>query len=170
MTDDDIERFWERLESVNAGLLGTASGAARMVPMSHQLRDGDPTIWFITARDTDLAEAVEHGDSAATYVLADGSKGLYCVLQGRLIENRDPALRDDLWSVVADSWFAGGKDDPDVCILGLTPDSAEVWLSPTSGLSFLWGVARAQLTGTQPDMGSHGKLGAGDLTRLRRAA
>lgn len=50
MDDADIETLWDRLKGVNAGLLGSRSGAARMVPMSHQLRDGDATIWFITAR------------------------------------------------------------------------------------------------------------------------
>jgi general stress protein 26 len=169
MTEDDIATFWERLAAVNAGLLGTQSGAARLVPMSHQLREGDATIWFITARDTDLAEAAEQGQPPASYLIAEGSEGLYAVIRGELIQNNDPALRDELWSTVADSWFDGGKDDPKVCILGLVPETAEVWLTPTSGLSFAYNVVRAQLTGAQPDMGSHGTLTAEDLVRSRAA-
>lgn len=170
MNEEDIARFWDRLSAVNAGLLGTESGAARMVPMSHQLRDGDATIWFITARDTDLAEAAEQGRIAASYSIAEGSEGLYAVVHGALIQNNDAALRDELWSTVADSWFKGGKNDPDVCILGLVPKSAEVWLTPTSGLSFAFNVVRAQVTGEQPDMGSHGKLSEADLVRHRSPA
>ncbi len=170
MDDDDIRDFWKRLESINAGLLGSVGGAARMVPMSHQLRDGDSALWFITAHDTDLARAVTNGDGHAEYVVADGGKGLYAVVTGTLAQNDDKALLDELWSTVADSWFDGGKDDPDVCILGLVPDSAEVWLTPTSGLTFAFGILRAQLTGQQPDMGSHGKLSASVLASGRRAA
>ena len=165
MNDDDIATFRERLAATTAGLLGTQGGAARMVPMSHQLRDGDATIWFITARDTDLAEAAEQGSTAASYMIAEGGKGLYAVIRGALVQDNDPALRDALWSIVADSWFEGGRDDPNVCILGLVPESAEVWLTPTSGLSFAFNVVRAQLTGEQPDMGSHGTLSAADLAR-----
>lgn len=170
MTNDDIATFRERLTAISAGLLGTDGGAARMVPMSHQLRDDDATIWFITARDTDLAEASEQGRPAATYVIAEGGEGLYAVIHGALVQNNDPALRDELWSTVADSWFEGGKDDPKVCILGLVPDSAEVWLTPTSGLSFAFNVLRAQVTGEQPDLGSHGTLSGADLERAHSLA
>lgn len=170
MTEDDIDLFRKRLASITAGLLGTQNGAARMVPMSHQLRDGDSTIWFITARDTDLAEAAEQRGTAATFMVAEGGKGLYAVIEGQLIQNKDPDLRDALWSTVADSWFEGGKTDPQVCILGLEPHSAEVWLTPTSGLSFAYNVMRAQLTGETPDMGSHGTLAAADLVRHQQPA
>ncbi|MFN3972064.1 MAG: pyridoxamine 5'-phosphate oxidase family protein [Gemmobacter sp.] len=170
MDKDDIDAFWDRLSAVNAGILGTQNGAARMVPMSHQLRDGDTTIWFITARDTDLAEAAEQRRVMATYVVADGGKGLYAVIEGELVRNAEAALRDALWSIVADSWFAGGKDDPNVCILGLVPGSAEIWLTPTSGVSFAFNVLRAQVTGQQPDMGRHGKLSGAELTRGNAAA
>lgn len=167
MTEDETAPFWERLGSITAGVLGTQNGAARMVPMSHQLRAGDGTIWFITARDTDLAEAAEHGGTPAVYVVAEGGKGMYAVIHGDLMQNTDPALRDDLWSLVADSWFTGGRTDPKVCVLGLVPTCAEVWLTPTSGLSFAFNVLRAQVTGQQPDMGIHASLSAEVLARGR---
>lgn len=170
MQDDEIKDFWERLEEINAGLLGLAGGDARLVPMSHQLRDGDGTIWFITGRDTDLAQAVAGGDGRARYVLADRGKGLYAVVTGQLTLNDNKAVLDDLWSVVADSWFDGGKDDPDVCVLALSPETAEIWLTPTSGLTFAFGILRAQLTGEQPDMGSHATLSGAQLVRGRSVA
>lgn len=167
MNTDDITLFWDRLTKINAGFLGTKSGTARPVPMSHALRDDDSTIWFITARDTDLAEAVEHDAAAATYVVAEGDNGLYATIHGELTQNNDPALRDELWSTVADSWFEGGKDDPQVCILGLRPERAEIWLTTTSGLSFAYNVLRAQVTGKQPDMGSHGEASGEELAAVR---
>lgn len=170
MKDNDIATFWDRLTDINAGFLGTDNGAARMVPMSHQVLAGDPTIWFITARDTDLAEAVEHGSTSASFVVAEGGTGLYAIISGALAQNKDSAVRDTLWSTVADSWFKGGKSDPDVCIIGLSPATAEVWLTPTSGLNFAFNVMRAQITGEQPDMGSHGNLLQADLARRHTLA
>ena len=167
MNTDDIAQFWERLQGITAGFLGTDSGAARMVPMSHALLDGDSTIWFITARDTDLAEAVEHAGTNASYVVAESGKGLYAVVHGELSQNKDPALRDALWSTVADSWFEGGKNDPQVCILGLRPERAEIWLTPTSGLSFAYNIVRAKITGDQPDMGTHGEVAGPELATSR---
>jgi len=165
MSADDNHDFWDRLESINAGLLGTKDGAANIVPMSHQLRDGDSTIWFITARDTDLAQATATGSAAATYMIAEGGKGLYAVIEGDLAQNNDPALRDELWSTVADSWFDGGKDDPDVRIIGLTPRTANVWVTTTSGVAFAFQIARAEITGHEPDVGRHFTLSGPDFAR-----
>lgn len=165
MTDSDIATFWERLDTITAGLLGTDDGTARMVPMAHGLRDKDTTIWFITAHDTDLAQASKQGRKSATFALAEGDKGLYATIKGDLVQNNDPELRDTLWSTAADGWFDGGKDDPNVCIIGLIPHSAEVWLTTTSGLSFAYNVLRAQVTGDKPDLGSHFELSQADLAR-----
>jgi general stress protein 26 len=169
MDTDDIATFRERLSAVTAGLLGTQGGAARMVPMSHQLRNEDPWIWFITARDTLLALEAAAGPVAAHYMIAEGGKGLYAVIAGQLSRNDDPALLEALWSTVADSWFEGGKSDPAVCVIGLEPTSAEVWLTPTSGLAFAFNIVRAQVTGKEPDMGSHGTLSAAELARFGTA-
>ena len=170
MDNDDIARFWERLKAINAGFLGTESGSARMVPMSHTLLDGDATIWFITARDTDLAEAVEHGSADASYIVGEGSEGLYAAIHGELVRNNDPDLRDALWSTAVDSWFEGGKEDPQVCVLGLRPARAEIWLTTTSGLSFAYNILRAQVTGKQPDIGSHGEVSGAELAQSRAAS
>lgn len=166
---DIVTPFWERLADITAGLLGTADDAARPVPMSHQLLDGDPTIWFITARDTDLAQAAENYSVAASYTVAEGGKGLYAIVQGELTRNNDPALLDALWSNIADTWFEGGKSDPDVRVLGFAPETAEVWLTPTSGLHFAFNIVRAKMTGSQPDMGAHGTLSRADFEGRRAA-
>lgn len=165
MTDSNTATFWDRLADTTAGLLGTDDGKARMVPMAHELRNQDTTIWFITSHDTDLAQAAKQGRIAATYALADGDNGLYAVVKGDLIQNNDAALRDALWSTTVDSWFEGGKDDPAVCIIGLIPNAAEVWLTTTSGLSFAYNIVRAELTGDKPDLGEHFELSQADLAR-----
>lgn len=170
MHDNDITAFRDRLTAITAGLLGAQDGAARMVPMSHQMREGDPTIWFITAHDTDLAQAAEQGRTPATYVIGEGCKGLYAVIHGNLFQNYEADLLEALWSPVADSWFEGGKNDPRVCLLGLAPTSGEIWLTPTSGLSFAFNILRAQVTGDQPDMGRHANLSGDDLSRVRMHA
>ena len=164
----DIDEFWSRLKSVNAGLLCSTDDAARLVPMSHQLRDGDGTLWFITGRGTDLAKAAA-GGTEARYVLAESGKGLYAVVTGSLTRSDDRAVLNDLWSPVVGAWFEGGKDDPEVCLLALRAVTAEVWLTPTSGLTFAFGILRAQVTGSQPDMGSYGTVSGRDLVNARVA-
>lgn len=165
MTESNITQFWDRLQDTTAGLLGTDDAKARMVPMAHALRDKDSTIWFITSHDTDLAQAAKQGRVASTYVLADSKNGLYATINGDLIQHSDKELRDALWSTAADSWFEGGKEDPSVCIIGLIPSAAEVWITTTSGLSFAYNVLRAEITGDKPDVGTHFQLSQADLAQ-----
>ncbi len=150
------DQFWDRMKGINAGMLGV-DGSARFVPMSHNADPDARALWFITAKGTDLVDAAERGPVAATYIVADGGKGLYATVTGKLSISTDRAKLDELWNVVASSWFDGGKDDPDLRLLSLTVEAGEGWTTP-SGMAFLFQIAKAQLTGTQPDAGEHFKL------------
>ncbi len=151
MSHDD---FWDRLTAVNAGMLD-ATGGKRFVPMSHYPDRDENTLWFITAKGTDVVKSVETDEKPAVYILSDGGKGIYADIKGTLALSSDKAKLDDLWNVVADAWFDGGKDDPDVQLLSFAIKTGDVWVTPTSGIVFMFDVLKAKLTGDQPDMGSH---------------
>lgn len=147
------EQFWDRIDAINAGML--AAGEARFVPMSHYADRDEQTLWFITAAGTDLVQAAIGGPVMATYVVSDGGKGLYARVEGTLAISQDRAKLEELWNVVAASWFDGGKDDPDLRLMSLTVEGGEGWATTTSGAGFLFQVAKAKLTGKQPDIGEH---------------
>ena len=148
------DEFWDRVASVNAGMLDATNGL-RSVPMSHYADRGTNCLWFIAAKGTDVVDAVAASAQSATYIVADAAKGIYADLRGMLSLSHDRAKLDDIWSTVADAWFEGGKDDPDVRLLCFAIGTGEVWVTPTSGITFMFGIVRAQLTGTPPDMGTH---------------
>lgn len=151
MMSEDL--FWDRLAKVNAGMLA-AGESARFMPMSHTADPATRRLWFITARGTDLVEAAQDGPVAAAYLVADGAKGLYTQINGTLELSNDRAKLDELWNIVAASWFDGGKRDPDLRLLALDVSGAEVWAT-TSGPGFFYQIAKAQVTGAEPDMGEH---------------
>lgn len=146
--------FWDRMDTVNAGMLA-AGESPRFMPMSHNADPAARRLWFITAKGTDLVTATEAGPVAAVYMVADGGKGLYAQINGTLELSTDRDKLDEIWNVVASSWFDGGKDDPDLRLLSLSVTGAEVWATTTSGIGFMFQVAKAQLTGSEPDMGEH---------------
>jgi general stress protein 26 len=51
----------------------------------------------------------------------------YAVLYGTAHVRKDRALIDELWSEAWGVWFPGGKDNPNLCLLAITPVSAEYW-------------------------------------------
>lgn len=155
MTDHN-HQFWSRLDDINSGMLGVIQDS-RLVPMSHYTDRKVGVLWFITARDTDLARSVASGPQDAMHVVSDGGQGLYARIHGTLSLSDNRAKLDELWNAVASSWFEDGKQDPDVQLLRLDLTEAEVWATGGS-MAFLYQIAKSKITGDKPDMGDHYSL------------
>ena len=150
------QEFWDRLDDTRVGML--SAGSARPVPMSHYVDEetATPTLWFITAKDTDLAKAAG-GGAPGTFIVCSSNGQLHARIDGTLSRSEDRAELDLLWNQIADAWFEGGQQDPDVQLLRFDLSEAEVWLTGGS-LKFLYEIAKAQLTGEKPDIGEHAVL------------
>ncbi|SHI41871.1 pyridoxamine 5'-phosphate oxidase family protein [Wenxinia saemankumensis] len=148
------DQFYKHLDDVMAGMLGAGNAAA--VPMSHYVERDTNTLFFITARQTDLAQA-SRSPAEAVYMLADPKANLWARIHGTLTAVTDPAHLDEFWGRVPAAWFEGGKDDPDVQLLRLDLREAEVWATD-GGAKFLFEIARANVTGAKPDVGDHGHI------------
>ena len=143
-TPQEIEaRFWKALASdrtMMLGLDGVEDGHAR--PMTAQFEgDGGP-IWFFTARDNGIVQALPRGDRAiATF--ADKGHDLFATVHGRLSVDNDRAVVDRLWNRFVAAWYEGGKDDPKLTLLRLDAERAEIWLDASSliaGIRMLFGA------------------------------
>lgn len=152
----DQTTFWNRLDGINAGMLGTTD-ALKFVPMSHYADPDVGALWFITAQGTDLVAKAQSGPVEAVHIIGDASGKLWARIEGRLELSDDAAKLDEIWSAVADAWFEDGERDPDVRLLKFTLSAAEVW-STSGGLGFLYQIAKANLTGAKPDIGEHFSL------------
>ncbi|MFZ1469679.1 MAG: pyridoxamine 5'-phosphate oxidase family protein [Paracoccaceae bacterium] len=150
------KEFWGRLGDVRTAMLGIKD-QGRLVAMTPKADDDLPgRIWFITANGTDLAQATEGGAQPARLVIASDAAGLYADMDGTLEQSRSPEALDEVWSFAADAWFDGGKTDPDVRVLCFTPQSAEISVTTTSAVKFFYEMAKAKVTGAQPDAGAQG--------------
>ena len=148
------EEFWDRIEDIRTGMLGTDE--ARSVPMSHYVDKEANALWFITANGTDLAKTAQSGASAE-YVVISNDEHLYARVDGKVQAVTDPAKLDELWSAIAGAWFEDGRQDDDVQLVRMDLSTAEVWATGGS-LSFLYEIAKAHLTDEKPDMGQHGTV------------
>lgn len=154
MSDDLKPEFQKRLEKINTGMLQVGD---RFLPMSHSLIEGDPSLWFITAKGTPMADAAAKG-AAANYLICSDGKGLFADLHGTLSLSDDAAVLDEIWGVIASAWFEGGKADPDLQLVRYAPEKAEVWMTEGGALGFLYQIAKAKLTDEKPDEGLHGTV------------
>lgn len=143
-TNTEIEeKFWKALKSdmtLMLGLVGVEEGHAQ--PMTAQL-DGDDrrAIWFFTAKDADLVQALGARHEAAAY-FTDKGHDLFAAVQGELVADNDPAMIDRLWNRFVAAWYEG-KDDPKIALIRLDPEDAEIWIDASSlvaGIKMLIGI------------------------------
>jgi general stress protein 26 len=132
----DIEaKFWKALKSdvtMMVGLDGVEDGHAR--PMTAQIENDHSPIWFFTSADNGIVQKLNHGDRAiATFSSKDHE--LFATLHGRLSLDSDRATVDRLWNRFIAAWFEGGKDDPNLRLLRLDAERAEIWLNESNFLA-----------------------------------
>ena len=138
-------RFWKALKSdmtAMLGLVGAEDGHAQ--PMTAQIgdREGRGPIWFVTAKDNDLVQAMGQGSPAMIQFVAKGHD-IFASLQGELVPDNDPATIDRLWNRFVAAWYEEGRDDPKLQLIRFDPESAQFWLNGNSlvaGVKMLIGI------------------------------
>jgi hypothetical protein len=56
------------------------------------------------------------------------------------------------------AWWPGGPADPNVCLLRIEPQMAELWDGPASTAVTVFEFGKALVTGVQPALGENRKV------------
>jgi general stress protein 26 len=131
-TQELATKFWKALASdrtIMLGLDGAEDGHTR--PMTAQIEHEGAPIWFFTAKDNALVQKLAPR-SRAIATFASKGHDLFATLRGSLTENTDRAMVDRLWNRHVAAWYEGGKDDPNLALLRLDAQHAEIWLHESS--------------------------------------
>ncbi|HWA92824.1 MAG TPA: pyridoxamine 5'-phosphate oxidase family protein [Rhizomicrobium sp.] len=131
------QKFWRALRSDMTLMLGL-KGGGHAQPMAAQFDENTPgsTLWFFTAKDSDLVRALDTQHAAVAY-FASKSHDLFAAIDGALTLDNDRKTIDRLWNPYVEAWFEGGKNDPKLALLRFEPANAQIWLNDHS---FLAGV------------------------------
>jgi general stress protein 26 len=122
------EQLWKKLAEGPFMMLGLTGSHTHSEPLTAQLdKDQVDTLFFFIGKDNRLAGG---GDAMGQFV----SKGqdFFACLAGRVRIDNDPAMIDKLWSASVESWFPGGKTDPNLALLRFDIDDAELWEADVS--------------------------------------
>lgn len=132
-TSQELEaKFWQALKSdmtMMLGLDGIEDGHAR--PMTAQVEGDRGPIWFFAAKDNSLVQRLGDGNRAIATFASKGHD-LFATVHGNLILDNDRAVIDRLWNRYVAAWYQGGKDDPNLALLRLNAERAEIWLDASS--------------------------------------
>ena len=123
-------------------MLGMVDESAPSRPMTAQFESDEDRgpLWFFTSQDSELVQA---GGGAATAVFVSKGHDLFARIEGKLVEDTRRDMIEKLWNPFVAAWYEEGKDDPDIALMRLDLESAEIWENASSlmaGIKAMLGI------------------------------
>lgn len=164
MSDNSNGRtqLWELIHDIKFTMFVTrhSNGHLHSRPMTTQNRElgEDDALWFFMSRSGDPVDDLVTEPTVNLSYADTGSDRFVSVSgQARLVNDR--AKTEELWSKMAQAWFPGGIDDPNLALIEVKIVHAHYWNVTESKITQLYQMAKAALTGTTPEkLGETGEV------------
>jgi len=166
--EDDRNQLWDLIHDIKFAMFVTRHGNGHLHsrPMTTQNRElgDDDTLWFFMSRSGDPVDDLA-AEPTVNLSYADTSRDRFVSVSGqaRVVDNR--AKAEALWSKMAQAWFPGGVDDPNLALIEVKIVHAHFWNVTESKITQLYQMAKAALTGAKPE-----QLGQSGEVRMDAAA
>ncbi len=157
LSDAEIaDRAWQLIDKIKFALFTTWDGSRQAQwPLSAMPDKDAGAIYFLVSA---AGGKYEHLDEfpAITLGFADPGATKYVVVNGHATLNNNRARIKALWSPFAKAWW-DSADDPDIRLLTVIPDRAELWDAPNKLVATAV-MLTAAVTGAKPPVGDHGAV------------
>lgn len=143
------QKFRELLTDFKNAMLVTRSddGGIRARPMHVADVEKDGDLWFVTSRNSGMADEIS-GDTEAAVTFQGDHKFISVSGLATLVEDRERVRQ--LWTESMRPWFPDGPNDMDVVAIQFVASEAEYWdSSGFKGVRYLFEALRAMLKGEQ---------------------
>lgn len=120
--------LWDLIGAIQVAMMTTSGedGALRSRPMATRQKDFKGTLWFFTHAPSGKTDEIAE-DARVNLAYADPGADRYVSVSGRARVARDRALIERHWDDDLRTWFAGGKDDPEIALIAVHVDTVESW-------------------------------------------
>ncbi len=126
-------------------------------PMATIKVEDNGTFWFFTHKSSGKTSEIEQ-EHDVHLVYSHPGKDSYMDLRGRGSVVTDRAKIEELWNPIIKAWFPQGVEDPDLCLLKVTPQSAYYWDSESGKMVEFLKIIAAAVTGKRLAEGAEGSL------------
>ncbi len=159
MASEDIKKIGSLIDGIRMAMMTTVgeSGQLHSRPMAVQEMDFDGEFWFYTSKSSGKIDSIEH-DQHVNLAFVKESDNKYVSIAGRAHVVNDRAKVKELWTPLMTTWFPKGVDDPELCLIRVSAESAEYWDAPSSTIVHVYGLAKAIVTGQAPKPGDHDRI------------
>jgi general stress protein 26 len=152
-----LDRVWDIMERVGVCMLTTRfDSGLRARPLEARPDRQAGLVWFVTDRRSGKEHEIE-AEHDVGLVFVDKGASAYLSITARAAVLKDHAEAAAIWKSTDDMWWRG-PHDPNVCVLRVSPLTAELWDGPASKAVAVFEFVRARLTGAKPDLGENRKV------------
>lgn len=166
---NDLQKLAGMIKDIKFTMMSTVDedGSIYSRPMATQVLDEntfDGKLWFFTMRDSLKVHNIEH-DQHVNLAYSEPSDQKYVSVIGKAMLSEDKQLMKKLWNPTYKAFFPEGLNDPQILLIGVEVEKAEMWDSPSSKVVQLAGFIKATLTG-QPYKESKGEHTTLDMNQI----
>jgi general stress protein 26 len=161
----DTSKLWDMIKDIRLGMFttrhGTGSLQSRPMTTLNGKNDRGAVLWFFMSRGSDsVADLTAAPEVNVAY--ADPGHNAYVSVSGRAHVVEDATKKGRLWSALAQAWFLGGPDDPDLALVAVSIGHADYWDMKSNKAVQIFKIARAAVTGAPlTGLGEHAKVRMG---------
>jgi general stress protein 26 len=151
----NAEKLWQKIQGIEFAMLTTVdsqTGCIRSRPMATASKDmSDGNIWFFTKGDSPKVNDVESSSKVnLAYVRPPATFVSVC---GKAQIVHDIDLAKSLWSPLIGAYFKKGPEDPDIALLKVQVQNAEIWDTTSGSMEY---ITHALKSDTEEEVLSHG--------------
>lgn len=154
MTPDEVvDRVWELVKKIDFCMFTTWDGEHQQSrPLSARPERDEHAIYFLVSDGSSKNWQLETYP-AVNLGFADTGAMKFISLAGSAVVSNDRAKIKELWSAFDKAWW-DDENDPDIRLLTVTPETAELWDSLNKAVAFT-AMLTSAVTGAKPKMGDN---------------
>lgn len=126
-------------------------------PMSTQKVDDHGNIWFMSSIKSGKNEEIVDNNSVQLFY-SNPSNYEFLSIFGTASIYTDREKIYEIWTPFAKAWFKDGKDDEDISLIKVTPQSSYYWDTKNNKIISMIQMLASIVTGSAPDDGVEGLL------------
>lgn len=159
---DARARLWALIKDIRFSMFTVRheNGHLHARPMTTQNADvdEDTSLWFFMSKSSEPVNDLGR-DPEVNVSYADVGADSYVSVSGKATVVDDLAKKRQLWSKLAQAWFPGGAEDPNLALVRVAISHADYWDVKENKLVQLFKMAKASVTGQPPvRMGEHAEV------------
>lgn len=157
---EGADKLYALIDDMRICMMTTVDEQGRLLsrPMYALEPDEAGDLWYFTKLSSQKTLELR-AEGRVNLAFSHPGKQHYVSVSGKARIVQDQNLMAQKWSEPMRTWFPAGLDDPELSLVRVHPETGEYWDSPSGAVMYLYGYAKAALTGDPPtELGETGKV------------